>query len=398
MLLLMTIIMMEILSGAEVDIFVPSFPDLQNTFNLSPFMVELTLGVNLTAHCVTSLVVGNLGDRYGRRPIILLGLVIFMIGSLFCIFSVTYWHLLFGRFWQGVGISAPAVLSYLVLADKYSAEKQQQLMGVLNGAMNLAIAFAPVAGSFVNMFFNWQGNFVVLLALSVICFGLGFVFLPKGVKNPEISFSLKEYQPVLRSRKAFYYIATIVFSLQIYWIFIGMSPIFYMEDLGVSLKSFGFYQGALAAIFSIGSFGSGFFLRRYGQKNCFFFSVGILVIFATILPVLILLKINNPMVITLVMMLESIGLIMPINILWPLMLDCIPGAKGRLAAVVVASRLIVTALSIQMASFFYDGTFRSLGLAMGLFIVLSFWAGYKLFQVDRIFTFKEEDRQGVKTA
>lgn len=393
MLLLMTVIVMEILSGAEIDIFVPSFPDLQHTFHLSPFMVELTLGVNLTAHCVTSLIVGNLGDKYGRRPIILLGLGIFIIGSLFCIFATAYWQLLFGRFWQGVGVSAPAVLSYLVLADKYSASKQQQLMGVLNGAMNLAIAFAPVVGSFVNMFFSWRGNFVVLLALSLICFGLGFAFLPKGVRNPKISLSLKEYKPVLRSPQAFYYIATIVFSLQGYWIFIAMSPIFYMEELGVSLKAFGFYQGALAAIFSLGSFGSAPLLRKYGQKNCFFSGVVLLAGFTAMLLVLVLLNVKNPVIITAVMMLESIGIMMPINILWPLMLDCIPGAKGRLAAMVVACRLIVTALSIQMASFFYDGTLTSLGLAMGVFMMLTFWAGYKLFQTDTILKDEEETQR-----
>lgn len=392
--LIITIIIMEILGGAEIDIFVPSFPDLQTTFDLSPFMVELTLGVNLTAHCLTSLIVGNLGDRYGRRPIILLGLCVFIIGSLFCIFSMAYWQLLLGRFIQGVGISAPVVLSYLVLADKYSAEKQQQLMGILNGALTLAMAFAPVVGSYVNMFFSWRGNFGVLLLLSLICLGLGLMFLPKGVKNPQITLSLKEYRPILRSQKAFYYFATIVFSIQAYWIFVGMSPILYMESLGVSLQKFGFYQGALAAVFSIGSFSSGFFLRRFGQKQCFFFGVYLMIAFVTMMPILILFNVKDPMIITSVMLFQSAGIILPINILWPLMLDCVPNAKGRLAAVFTASRLIVTALSIQLASYFYDGTLKSLGLAMGFFMALSFWAGYKLFQVDHIFSVGQKDPQG----
>jgi len=383
--LLITVILMEILSGAEVDIFVPSFPDLQNTFSLSPFMVELTLGVNLTAHCLTSLIVGNLGDKYGRRPIILAGLGIFIAGSLLCIVSQAYWHLLLGRFWQGVGISAPAVLSYLVIADKYSTEKQQQLMGVLNGAMTLGMAFAPVVGSYVNLFFRWQGNFVALLLLALVVSGFGIAYLPKGVKNPDISFSLKEYKPVLQSSRAFYYISTIVLGLQVYWIFIGMSPIFYMEELGVSLKEFGLYQGALAVTFSIGSFVSGFFLKRFGQKTCFFFSIFLLILFLVMMPILVILNVKDPVIITSVMLLQSIGMILPINILWPLMLDAIPQGKGRLAAVVVASRLIFTALSIQVTSYFYDGTFQSLAIAMGLFMGLSFWTGYRLFQVDRIF-------------
>lgn len=397
MYLFITILIMGILGGAEVDIFVPSFPDLQRTFNLSPFMVELTLAVNLTAHCLTSLIVGNLGDRYGRRPIILMGLGVFVVGSVFCIFSITYWQLLFGRFLQGVGVSAPVVLAYLVIADKYSASRQQQLMGVLNGALTLGMAFAPVVGSYVNMFFHWQGNFVLLLILSLICLGLGFVFLPKGVKNPGVSLSLREYKPIFRSKVAFYYILAITLGVQSYWVFIGMSPIFYMEGLGVSLKDFGFYQGALAVTFSIGSFCSGFFLKRFGQKNCFFASIFLLVAFAGMLPLLVLLNIQDPMMITAVMLIQSIGLILPINILWPLMLEAIPEGKGRLAAVATASRLIMTALSLQVASFFYDGTFRSLGMTMGVFMALTFWMGYKLFQTDTIFK-NEEETQGMRAA
>ena len=393
MYLFITILIMGILGGAEVDIFVPSFPDLQRTFNLSPFMVELTLAVNLTAHCLTSLIVGNLGDRYGRRPIILIGLGIFIVGSVFCIFSSAYWQLLFGRLLQGAGISAPVVLSYLVIADKYSAAKQQQLMGVLNGALTLGMAFAPVVGSYVNMFFHWQGNFVLLLILSLVYLGLGSVFLPKGVKNPKVSLSLREYKPIFRSKMAFYYIATIILGLQSYWVFVGMSPILYMEDLGVGLKEFGFYQGALAIVFSIGSFSSGIFLRKFGQKNCFFFSIFLLAGFTAMLPVLILFNVKDPMLITAVMLLQSVGIILPINILWPLMLEAIPEGKGRLAAVAVASRLIVTAVSLQVASFFYDGTFRSLGITMGLFIGLAFWAGYKLFQTDTVFKNEEEVRE-----
>jgi DHA1 family bicyclomycin/chloramphenicol resistance-like MFS transporter len=389
MLLYITIILMCILGGAEVDIFVPSFPDLQTTFNLSPFMVELTLGVNLTAHCVTSLIVGNLGDRYGRRPIILLGLTIFVIGSLFCVLAGAYWQMLLGRLLQGIGVSGPVVLSYIVIADKYPPERQQQMMGVLNGSVGLAMACAPVLGSFVNMAYGWQGNFMVLLILGGVCLGLGIIFLPKGVVNRDVSLSLKEYAPVVKSRKAFLYILTIVLILQSYWIFIGISPIFYMEDLGVSLKQFGFYQGILAATFGIISLTSGIYIKRFGSQKCFFFSVLFLMGFLAVLPILMLLNTRNPMIITGVMLLQSLGVIFPINVLWPLMLESVPDARGRLAAVAVGSRLVVTALSIQIASYFYDGTIRSLGAAMWVFTAIGLWAGYKLLQTDQIFKSRE---------
>ncbi len=90
--------LMDILVGAEIDLFVPSFPELQEVFALTPFMVELTLGVNLGAHCLICPLAGTLGDRYGRKPIIMLGLSIFIVGSIFCTFASTYWQVLLGRF------------------------------------------------------------------------------------------------------------------------------------------------------------------------------------------------------------------------------------------------------------------------------------------------------------
>ena len=82
---LMTIILMDILSGMEFDLFVPSFPELQKTFDLSPFSVEALLSVNFVGYFLSLFFVGGLADRYGRKPIITLGLLMFVVGSIFCV-------------------------------------------------------------------------------------------------------------------------------------------------------------------------------------------------------------------------------------------------------------------------------------------------------------------------
>src|SRR3990167_4172629 len=116
---LATIILMDILSGMEFDLFVPSFPELQSQFNLSPFWVESLLSVNFTGYCFSLFFVGGLADHYGRKPIILLGLTTFVIGSILCLFEQSFNFLLIGRFLQGIGIAAPAILSFLINADTY---------------------------------------------------------------------------------------------------------------------------------------------------------------------------------------------------------------------------------------------------------------------------------------
>jgi DHA1 family bicyclomycin/chloramphenicol resistance-like MFS transporter len=376
---------MEVLVGAEIDLFVPSFPDLQDNFKISTFMVELLLGVNLVAHCFTALIVGNLGDRFGRRLIIVIGLVIFIIGSILCVFALDYQTLLFGRFLQGIGISGAAVLGYIVLADLYSVEQQQNMMGTLNGTITLAIAFAPVVGSYMNLFFSWRGNFALLLILGIFCLILGILFIPKGRVNYNVKISLKEYTPIFKSRKTILYFITIIFILQAYWAFIGISPILYMKDMGVAIEEFGLYQGAMAAVFSVVSFSSGYLFRKFGQKNCFSFSIFALVAFIIAAIILVIFEVKDPIIITMVTLLVAIGTIFPINILWPLMLDTVPNAKARITAIVVSGRLITTAICLQLVSYFYQGNFKSVAVTMIITIIIALLACYKLLQEDKIF-------------
>lgn len=378
-----TVILMSILTGAEVDLFVPSFPELQEVFALSPFMVELTLGINLAAHCFASLIAGNLGDRYGRKPIIVSGLIIFTIGSLFCVFAGEYWQLLFGRLLQGIGISGPGVISYLIIADIYSAQKQQQLMGILNGSMTLAMAFAPVAGSYVSLYFHWQGNFVVLLILGLVCLVLCAFFIPYRPSNSAASISIKEYGIVLRSSKALYYMGTIVLLILSYWVFVGIAPILYMEDLGVSLSEFGFYQGSMAATFALASFSSGYFTKRFGQRGCFIFGMRLIGIFMFLNLLLILSGAGNPLIITMVMQFLALGIIFPVNILYPLSLEAVPRAKARISAIISSSRFILTAVTIQGVSYAYDGTFKFIGLSMFLILMIMFVCCLKLFREEK---------------
>lgn len=67
---IVTVILMDLLAGAEFDLFVSSFPELQSQFSLSPFWVEALLSVNFSGYCLSLFFVGGLADRYGRKPII----------------------------------------------------------------------------------------------------------------------------------------------------------------------------------------------------------------------------------------------------------------------------------------------------------------------------------------
>ncbi len=276
--LIATIIIMDVLVGMEFDLFVPSFPELQQQYGLSAFWVEALLSSNFAGFCLSLFFVGGIADRHGRKPIIMGGLLLFILGSLFCLWASDYSWLLLGRFLQGVGVAAPSILSFLIIADTYPLRQQQTLMAILNGVMNFSVGAAPVVGSYIAYHYKVRGNFMALLVLSVVSLVMTVLFVrtpEKGtlVQKREVTFG--GYMPIFRSKPLLLLMGHIIVQIVPYWIFVGMSPLLYMQDLGVRLEHFGYYQGSLAFLFAIGSFVSGFLIKRFNHKTLLYGSVHI---------------------------------------------------------------------------------------------------------------------------
>lgn len=368
---LSAIILMDILTGMEFDLFVPSFPELQDHFSLSAFWVEALLSVNFAGYCLSLFFVGGLADHYGRKPIILLGLATFIIGSIACLWAPSYGVMLGGRFLQGAGIAAPAILSFLIIADAYPVSRQQSLFAILNGLFNISAGVAPVVGSYITLYFHWQGNFTTLLLLGFLAFVMTLLFIPSH-KLPEHKepFLLRGYTSLFQSKPLVLLMVFFIFSFVPYWVFVGMSPLLYMEDLGVSLAHFGYYQGALAFIYAVGSLCFSLIINRYDQKKMLLVSNQVFIMSFIILGLVTVLENPSALLITLAFLPFIIAGIIPGTILYPLCLNLMPQAKGRINAILQGGRLIFSALCLQIAGYFYEGTFRNIGIIIGIFIFL----------------------------
>lgn len=369
---LITVILMDLLAGTEFDIFVPSFPELQQHFGVSVFWIEALLSINFIGYALSLFFVGSLADNYGRKPIILLGLVVFIIGSVFCLSDTSYLLLLIGRFLQGVGVAAPAILSFLIIADSYPLKKQQFFMSILNGVMNTSVAIAPVIGSYITLHFNWQGNFLALLILGVIVLAMTGIFIPNHtITGSKKSLHRGEYLPLFQSKPLMLLLANVVAMFLPYWIFVGMSPLLYMKDLGVSLSHFGYYQGVLALVFAVGSVLFGLIVQKIDHKKALFVAGYLYLISIITLWVVVFPDSRNPLLITLAFIPFIISQIIPSNLLIPVCLNFMPDKKGKISAIMQGSRLIFAALSLQIASYFYVGSFGHVGMVMSVFIILA---------------------------
>ncbi|EKD70667.1 MAG: hypothetical protein ACD_46C00449G0001, partial [uncultured bacterium] len=158
-----------------------------------------------------------------------------------------------------------------------------------------------------------------------------------------------------------------------YWIFVGISPLLYMRDLGVGLAHFGYYQGVLALVFASGSIVYGLIIRSsdYNQEKMLYVSIQILAISLIIIILVAVLDSFNPLLITLAFLPFIVGQIIPSTILYPLCLNFMPQAKGRVSAIIQGGRLIFAALGLQIAGYFYQGSFQNVGIIISSFIFIA---------------------------
>lgn len=181
------------------------------------------------------------------------------------------------------------------------------------------------------------------------------------------------YLPLLRSKRLITFILSISLLVVPYWVFIGMSPILFMQDMGVELQEFGFYQGSLSIVFSTFSVLSPKLLEKFGPRRCLRFGMTMCALTSVMVIAIAVLGVHSPILITGAMLFLAIGVVFPMNILFPVSLEVIEDTKSRTSALVTSIRLILTAITLEVVSFFYQGKFLPIGIAIFASLALSLW-------------------------
>ena len=329
---------------------------------------------------MVSFSVGAWGDRYGLKKTICYGFAVFSIGSLFCWYSLSFELILVGRMLQGLGIAAPCVLSYIWAISMYPVRKHAAITGFLNGIVTLAVSGAPVIGSFIAFVWGWHANFSLLLvgglSALVLCL-LCEKDTPREYKKSESQ--QLSYAAIWKNQ--FVWSAIMMQNLLaiVYYTFVGIAPLLYQEAFGMSIMAYGFHQGTICLTFAASSLLSGYVIDRFGRSKCMRISISLIVCFAAFSAFLVSINCSNPVLITFAMNIFALGCGLPVSILYPLTLDAIPAAKGKISGLQSFSRLTVTALSLQITSLLYDGSFSRVGLVLLLVIGMCFYHIYKLY-------------------
>lgn len=135
------------------------------------------------AVAVSQLFWGPLSDQFGRRPVIILGMALFVIGSVFCLFAQTIEALIAARVLQAAGGCTGMVLGRAILRDLYSPKQAASMIGYVTMGMAVMPTVAPAIGGILDQYYGWQGGFVLLLMFGVAVLWASIALLPETHLN-----------------------------------------------------------------------------------------------------------------------------------------------------------------------------------------------------------------------
>lgn len=144
-----------------MDSYLPSMPFMRQDLGVSGSSIELTLTLYLLGFGMSQLIYGPLSDRYGRKPVLMIGFVLFLIANTLCALAQSLPVLLMARLLAGVGIGASGVLNRAIASDCFSGTEFSKAWSYTITTLVIVLMVAPLIGSSVQTLFDWRANFIL---------------------------------------------------------------------------------------------------------------------------------------------------------------------------------------------------------------------------------------------
>ncbi len=162
------------LGALSIDTYLPALPYITHELAITPAAAQQTLSVFLFAYAFMTLFFGTLSDSFGRRPVILVSLLVFLAGSIGCAVAPSLGWLLAFRLLQGLSAGAGNVVGRAMIGDLFSGAAAQRMMAFVQMVFGLAPAIAPILGGWLLYFFGWRAifAFIVIFTFTVLMISL----------------------------------------------------------------------------------------------------------------------------------------------------------------------------------------------------------------------------------
>jgi len=259
---LLTVILacLGMVGALAIDTYLPSIPAIGREFGVGPLAVQQTLSIFLFTFAFMMLFYGTLSDSFGRRPVILIALAMYTVGSLGAVFAPTFGWLLACRALQGLAAGAGSVIGQAIVQDRYSHDQAhaQRIMSHIMMVFGLAPAIAPILGGYLHVHFGWRSTFLFLAAFGALMILLVYKGLPESLpKSQRHAFHgiaiARNYLKVLRHPQFLLLSVAVGLAFGGLSLYIGSAANFIMEILQLPETAFAWLFVPMIGGMTIGS-------------------------------------------------------------------------------------------------------------------------------------------------
>jgi DHA1 family bicyclomycin/chloramphenicol resistance-like MFS transporter len=367
------------LGPISTDLYLPSLPGLARHFAVGVNEVQLTLSVFLLGLATAQLAYGPLSDRFGRRPVMLAGLAIYVSASAACMLSPSIGVLVTARFLQAVGACVGPVLGRAIVRDVHGREGAARVLAYMSAAMALAPAIGPIVGGVLEEGFGWRSSFLALVAYGGVGLAIAWRILPEtnAWRDPEaarLARIVDGYRGFLGQRAYLGYVLCCAFAYSGIFAFISGSSFVLQQVVGLGPVAYGLcFSGAVVG-YIIGTVAAGRLSRAVGLDRLIAVGAGVAVAGGALLAGLAFagfvdrgtagaLAIVVPMLVYMI----GVGLVLPNAIAGAV--GPFPRAAGAASALLGFTQMILAATAGIGVGALYDGSARPMAAAIALVAV-----------------------------
>ncbi|MGB8337338.1 MAG: multidrug effflux MFS transporter, partial [Burkholderiales bacterium] len=261
-LLVLILATMSTMGPFAIDTYLPSFHAIEQDLNATSFELQQTLSFFLGASAFMGLFHGALSDSFGRRKVVLTGLVVFAIASVGCALATSIGMLLFFRAMQGLSSGVGMIVGRAIIRDTLHGPEAQRMMSMVTMIFGFAPAVAPIIGGYLHTAFGWHSVFWFITVFSLLVWMLSALYLPESlpVKNRQPFHAaplLKNYYKVLKNRKFLLLSRVSACYFSAFFLYIVSAPAFVLKLLKLSETQFAWLFIPTISGMMVGAFFSG---------------------------------------------------------------------------------------------------------------------------------------------
>lgn len=275
-------------------VYTPSLPDISKALNASESMVEYTLTIYLLGFAIGTLFWGTISDKLGRKPCVLGGLLVFILGTIACYFSKSINSLLISRFVQALGGSIGSVLGQAIVRDSFHGPNLGKVYSSIGSALAIFPAIGPVIGGLISEKFGWSSIFLFLTLFAIILLIIVQIKLPETHFHQSFSKAdiKKTILKLFLDNKVLGYGLIIAACNGILFSYFAEGSFYLIRLMNLSPSKYGISFLLISLATMLGGITSKNLHKFYNSKKIMNFGLGVILLSTLVFSVFAILQIN----------------------------------------------------------------------------------------------------------